>query len=124
MGRPQWHTKIEELVVPGGVKGGRVEGDCDFQGINSPPQTKHPVLALTKVDEGLGYMDCFSPLMTFNLMRLVVSVELNSNTEVMRLDNTLNVSNLVKRRLPDFSKMMGLSLGRHGEEVYYATTKT
>ena len=36
-----------------------------------------------------------------------------SNTEVMRLENTLNVSNWVKRRLPGFSKMMGLSLGRH-----------
>ena len=31
----------------------------------------------------------------------------------MRLENTLNVSNWVKRRLPGFSKMMGLSLGRH-----------
>ena len=39
--------------------------------------------------------------------------ELNSNTEVLRLENTLNVSNWVKRRLPCFSKMMGLSLGRH-----------
>ena len=107
----QWHAKIEELVVPGGLEGGWVEGDYDFQGIDSPPQTKKPVLALTEVDEGLGDVDCSSPLMTFNPMGLVVLAELNSNTEVMRLDNTLNVFNWVKRRLPVFSKMMGLSLG-------------
>ena len=71
------------------------------------------MLALTKVDEGLSDVDSSSPLMTFNPLGLVVMVELNSNTEVMRLDNTLNVSNWVKRRLPGFSKMMGLSLGRH-----------
>ena len=71
------------------------------------------MLALTEVDEGLEVVDCSSPLKTFNPTGLVVSVELNSNTEVMRLENTLNVSNWVKRRLLGFSKMMGLSLGRH-----------
>ena len=71
------------------------------------------MLALTKVDEGLSDVDSSSPLMTFNPLGLVVTAELNSNTEVKRLDNTLNVSNWVKRRLPGFSKMMGLSLGRH-----------
>ena len=106
---------IEELVVLGGVEGGRVEGDCVFQGIDSPHQTNQPVLALTEIDEGLGDVDCSSPLMTINPLGLVVSAELNGNTEVMRLDNKLNVSNWVKRRLPGFSKMMRLSLGRHGK---------
>ena len=104
---------IEEVVAPDGVEGGWVEGDYDPQGIDSPHQTNQPLLALTEVDEGLDIVDCSSPLMTFNPMGLVMSAELNSNTEVMRLDNTLNVSNWVERRLPGFSKMMGLSLGRH-----------
>ena len=111
MGCSQWHAKIEELVVLGGLEGGWVEGDYDPQGIDSPHQTNQPLLALTEVDEGLDIVDCSSPLMTFNPMGLVMSAELNSNTEVMRLDNTLNVFNWVKRRLPVFSKMMGLSLG-------------
>ena len=51
------------------------------------------MLALTEVDEGLEVVDYFSPLKTFNPMGLVVSAKLNSNTEVMRLENTLNVSN-------------------------------
>ena len=42
-----------------------------------------------------------------------MSTEVNGNTEVLNFDNTLNVSNWVKYRIPDFSKMMGLSLGRH-----------
>ena len=104
---------IEEVVAPDDVEGGWVEGDYDPQGIDSPYQSNQPVLALTEVDEGLEVVDCSSPLKTFNPMGLVVSVELNSNTEVMRLKNTLNVSNWVKHRLPSFSKMMGLSLGRH-----------
>ena len=76
------------------------------------------MLALTEVetasaDEGLGDLDSFPPLMTINPLGLVVSAELNRNTEVMRFDNTLIISNWVKHRLPSFSKMMGLSLGRH-----------
>ena len=71
------------------------------------------MLALTEVDEGLEVVDCSSPLKTFNPMGLVVSAKLNSNTEGVRLENTLNVSNWVKHRLPGFSKMMGLSLGQH-----------
>ena len=104
---------IEEVVAPDDVEGGWVEGDYDPQGIDSPYQSNQPVLALTEVDEGLEVVDCSSPLKIFNPMGLVVSAELNSNTEVMRLENTLNVSNWVKCRLPSFSKMMGLSLGRH-----------
>ena len=65
------------------------------------------MLALTEVetayaDEGLGDVDNSSPLMTINPLGLVVTAELNSNTEVMRFDNTLNVSNWVKCRLPGF----------------------
>ena len=104
---------IEEVVAPDGVEGGWVEGDYDPQEIDSPHQTNQSVLALTEVDEGLDIVDCSSPLMTFNPMGLVVSAELNNNTEVMRLDNTSNVSNWMKHRLPGFSKLMGLSLGRH-----------
>ena len=104
---------IEEVVAPDDVEGGWVEGDYDPQGIDSPYQSNQPVLALTEVDEGLEVVDCSSPLKTFNPMGLVVSAKLNSNTEGMRLENTLNVSNWVKHRLPGFSKMMGLSLGRH-----------
>ena len=76
------------------------------------------MLALTEVDAisanmGLGDGDCFSSLMSINPLRLVVSDELNSNNEVMGFGNTLNISNWVKHKLPDFSKMIGLSLGRH-----------
>ena len=42
-----------------------------------------------------------------------MTTNLNCNTEVRRLDNTLKVSNWVKYRLLGFSKMMGLSLGQH-----------
>ena len=51
--------------------------------------------------------------MTINPLELVVTAELNSNYEVMRFDNTSNVSNWVKQRLLGFSKMMGLPLCRH-----------
>ena len=71
------------------------------------------MLALTKVDEGLSDVDSSSPLMTFNPLGLVVTAELNSNSEVIRFDNTSNVSNWVKQRLPGFSKMMGLPLCPH-----------
>ena len=85
-------------------------------GIDTSHQANQSVLALTKVkiasaNEGLGDVDSLSPLLTINSLGLVVSAELNSNIEVMRFDNTLNVSNWVKYRLPGFSKMMGLSLG-------------
>ena len=51
--------------------------------------------------------------MSINLLELVVTAELNSIAKVRRFDTSLNVSNWVKHRLPSFSKMMGLSLGRH-----------
>ena len=107
---------IEELGVPGGNEGGRVECASDIQGIDTSYQTNQSVLTLTEVettyiDKGLGDMDSSSPLMTINPLGLVVMAELNSNTEVMRFDNTLKVSNWVKHKLPSFSKMIGLSLG-------------
>ena len=65
------------------------------------------MLALTEVEtaypvEVLGDMESSSPLMSINPLGMVMTAELNSNTEVMRFDNTLNVSNWVKCRLPGF----------------------
>ena len=106
------------MGVQGGDEGGRVDCVSDIQGIDTSHQANQLVLALTEVetasaDEGLGDVDSFSLLMTINPLGLVVLAELNSNTEVMGFDNTLNVSNWVKHRLFGFSKMMGLSLSRH-----------
>ena len=77
-----------------GDEGGRVEGASDVQGIDTSHQGNQSVLALTEVaityaDEGLGDVVSSSPLMTINPLGLVVTVELNSNFEVMRFDNTL-----------------------------------
>ena len=55
--------------------------------------------------------------MSINPLGVVVTADLNCSTEVRRLDNTLKVSNWVKYRLPGFSKMIGLSLGRGLTEV-------
>ena len=63
--------------------------------------------------EALGNVENSSPLVSINPLGVVVTADLNSNTEVRGLDNTLKVSNWVKYRLPSFNKMMGLSLGRH-----------
>ena len=65
------------------------------------------------VDLGLGDVDSFSPLMTITPQGLVVSVELNRDTEVLGLENTLDISNWVKHRIPGFSKLVGLPVGRH-----------
>ena len=62
-------------------------------------------------------MESSSPLVSINPLGVVVTADLNCNTEVRRLDNTSKVSNWVKYRLPSFSKMMGLSLGRHEIEA-------
>ena len=102
-----------------GDEGGRVEGASDVQGIDTSHQTNQlSVLALTEADMvnadmGLGNGDSFSPLMTINPLGLVVSDELNCDNEMMGFGNSLNISNWVKHRLPNFSKMMGLSLGRY-----------
>ena len=74
------------------------------------------MLALTEVetvcaDVGLGDVDSFYPLTTINPLGLVVSAEVNGNTEVLSFDNTLNVFNWVKHRIPSFSKMMGAFFG-------------
>ena len=63
--------------------------------------------------EALGDVENSSPLVSINPLGVVVTADLNCSTEVRRLDNTLKVSNWVKYRLPGFSKMIGLSLGRH-----------
>uniref|UniRef100_A0A7N2KUK5 Reverse transcriptase zinc-binding domain-containing protein n=1 Tax=Quercus lobata TaxID=97700 RepID=A0A7N2KUK5_QUELO len=101
---------IEDLGVPGGDEGGQVEGASDIQGLDTSQQANQLELALT---EGLGDVVSSSPLMTINPLELVVTAELNSNSEVMRFDNTSNVSNWVKQRLPGFGKMMGLPLCQH-----------
>ena len=63
--------------------------------------------------EALGNVENSSPLVSINPLGVVVTADLNCSTEVRRLDNTLKVSNWVKYTLPGFSKMIGLSLGRH-----------
>ena len=75
------------------------------------------MLALTEVetvcaDVALGDVDSFSSLTTINPLGLIVLAEVNGNTEVLSFDNTLNVFNWVKHRIPGFSKLIGLSLGR------------
>ena len=109
---------IEEWDVPSGDEDDQVEGASDIQGIDTSHQANQLVLALTEVEtayavEVLGDVESSSPLMSINPLGVVVTAELNSNIEVRRFDNTLKVSNWVKHRLPSFSKMMGLSLGRH-----------
>ena len=76
------------------------------------------MLALTEVETAypvgvLGDMESSSPFMSINPLEMVMTAELNSNTKMMGFDNTLKLSNWVKHRLPGFSKIMGLSLGRH-----------
>ena len=95
---------IEEWGVSGGDEGDRVEGVSDIQGIDTFHQANRSVLALTEVKtayavEVLGDLESSSPLMSINPLGVVVTNELNSNTEVKRFDNTLKVSN----RLPGFS---------------------
>ena len=107
---------IEEWGVSGGDEGDRVKDASDIQGIDTSIQVNQSVLALIEVEtayavEALSDGESSSPLMSINPLRVVVTAELNCNTKVKRLDNTLKVSNWVKYRLPDFSKMMGLSLG-------------
>ena len=109
---------IEVRGVPSGDVGGRVEGASDIQGTYSSHQANRSVLALIEVEkayavEVLGDVDSSSPLMSINPLELNSIVEVNGIVEVRRFDNSLNVSNWVKHRLPGFSKMMGLSLGQH-----------
>ena len=116
------------LGVQDGDKGGRAECANDVQGIDTTHQVRQLLVladhgysapgVLTEVearnaDLDLGDMDSFSPLMTINPIGLVMSAELHNNTEVMGVENPLNISNWVKHRIPSFSKIMGLSLGRH-----------
>ena len=103
---------IEVRGVPNGDVGGRVEGASDIQGTYSSHQDNQSVLALIEVEkayavEVLGDVDSSSPRMSIN------PLELNGIAVVRRFDNSLNVSNWVKHRLPGFSKMTRLSLGQH-----------
>lgn len=76
----------EEFGVQGGDEGGRVDCASDIQGMDTSQQANQSMLALTKVETAsanasLGDVDSFSPLMTINPLGLVMSAELNSNTE-------------------------------------------
>ena len=109
--------RFEELGIQGEDEGGQVDCVSVIQGLDTSLQANQSVLALVEVetpctDEDLDDVDSLSPLMTINPLGLVVSIEVNSKTKVMSFDNTLNVSNCVKHRIPGFSRMMGLSLGR------------
>jgi len=94
-------TRTKDLGIQDGDEGGQVDCASDIQGIDTSHQANQLlVLALTEVDVvsadiGLGNGDSLSPLMTINPLGLVVSAELNSKSEVMGFDNTLNISNWV-----------------------------
>ena len=122
---------IAELGVQGGDERGWVDFARVAQGIETPHQATQLVVStdcgypeakvstekeVVSADMGLGDVDSPSPLMTISPLGLAVPAELNSGNEVLGLENTLYISNWVKHRLPVFSKMMGLSLGRHEEK--------
>ena len=122
---------IAKLGVQGGDEGGWVDFARVAQGIETPHQAAQLVVStdcgypearvsmekeVVSADMGLGDVDSSSPLMTITPLGLAVPTELNSGNEVLGLENTLYISNWVKHRLPIFSKMMGLSLGRHEEK--------
>ena len=124
-------ARIAELGVQGGDEGGWVDFAGVAQGIETLHQATQLVVStdcgylearvltereVVSVDMGLGDVDSPSPLMTISPLGLAVPAELNSGNEVLGLENTLYISNWVKHRLPVFSKMMGLSLGRHEEK--------
>ena len=117
---------IAELSVQDGDEGGWVDFARVAQGIETPYQVDQLVVStdccypeakvstereVVSADMGLGDVDSPSPLMTITPLGLAVLAELNSGNEVLELENTLYISNWVKHRLLDFSKMMGLSLG-------------
>ena len=109
-------ARTEDLGIQDRDEGGWVDCASDIQGIDTSHQANQlSMLALTEVDAvsvdmGLGDGDSLSPLMTINPLGLVVLAEMNSNTEVMGFDSTLNISNWVKYKIPGFNKLMGFSL--------------
>ena len=122
---------ITELGVQGGDKGGWVDFAKVAQELEIPNQVDQLVVSadsgypevrvstareVVSADLGLGDVDSPSPLMTITPLGLAEPVELISGDEVLGIENSLNISNWVKLRLPGFSKMMGLSLGRHEEK--------
>ena len=64
-----------------------------MQGFDTSQRANQSELALI---EGLGDVVSSFPLITINPLELAVTAELNSNSEVIRFDNTSNVSNWVK----------------------------
>ena len=129
-----------DLGVQSGDGGGQDSCVSDFQGIGNYRHTPTAVLNLdqsmlavipTKADHGspgsivladgevgnanlgLAEVESFSPLITITPLGLALSAELNRGTEVLGLENTLDISNWVKHRIPGFSKLVGLPLSRH-----------
>ena len=115
-----------DLGAQDGAEGGRV--GCAAQGIDTSHQANTLVVSVDQsypkarvsmegeavtAELGLGDVDSFSALMTVTPQGLVVSAELNRDTEVLGLENTLDISNWVKHRIPGFSKLVGLPVGRH-----------
>jgi len=79
-----------------------VSADCGY--------TKARVLTkgeAVSADLRLGNVDSPSPLMTITPVGLAVSPKSNSGGEVLGLENTLDISNWVKHRIPSFSKLIG-----------------
>lgn len=71
------------------------------------------------VDE--SFLDC-NPLITIVRPGMALSAELHSDTELLCLDSTLDISNWVKHGIPGFSKLVWLPVSHH-ERLYTAYLK-
>ena len=71
-------------------------------------------VAFSKVvsSEEENLADC-NPLFTIIPSGLDLSMEVHNDSEVLDMGGTLDVSNWVKNKIPDFSKVIGLSINRH-----------
>ena len=71
-------------------------------------------VAFSKVVSGEeeNLADC-NPLFTIIPSRLDLLMEVHNDSEVLDMGGTLDVSNWVKNKIPDFSKVIGLSINRH-----------
>ena len=113
---------IANLGVQDGDEGSWVDFARVTQGIDTPHQVDQLVVSadcgypetrvstegeVVSADMGLGDVDSPSPLMTITPMGLAMSTKLNSGNEVLGLENTLDISNWVKHRIPGFSKLIG-----------------
>lgn len=93
------HDQSNLAVIP-------MKAVCDVLGASVLVEEEMDISVL-----GLGGEDSLSiPLMTITPFGLALSAELNYGTEVVGCENTLDISNWVKYRLPGFSKLVGLPL--------------